>query len=237
MPEPNLDSQSTGKIRIITNMLTTALKIWLRAQVSQVSQIEVDIKASDRQLLSGKIPWVSIGASHAVYQGLHIGKIQLVAENIQINIGSVIKGKPLKLLQIVPVIGELTVEEQDLNDSLSSELLSTALNDVLVKLLPEHCAKTKSIFWQKIILESNQIILSGIVTSESKSTPLEFSTVLALISGRELQLAQIKIESDLFTKEQSHNEYTFDLGPEVDIQELTLIPGKLVCRGRINVIP
>lgn len=237
MPEQNSDSKSTGKIRIITSMLTTALKIWLRAQVSQVSQIEVDIKASDRQLLSGKVPWVAIGASHAVYQGLHIGQIQLVAENIQVNVSSVIKGQPLRLLQIVPVVGELIVEEKHLNDSLSSELLSTALNDVLVKLLPEHCAKTKSISWQKIILENNQIILSGIVTSESKSTPLEFSTVLDLISGRELQLAQIKIKSDMITQEQSHHEYTFDLGPEVDIQELTLIPGKLLCRGRINVNP
>lgn len=237
MPEQNSDSKSTRKIRIITNMLTTALKIWLRAQVSQVSQIEVEIRASDRQLLSGRVPWVSIGAIHAIYQGLHIGQIQLVAENIQVNIGSVVKGQPLKLLQTVPVVGELIVEEKDLNNSLSSELLSTALNDVLVKLLPEHCTKTKSISWQKIILENNQIILSGILASESKSAPLEICTVVDLISGRELQLAQIQIKHDTITQEQSHHEYTFDLGPEVDIQELTLIPGKLVCRGRINVIP
>ncbi|MDZ8054290.1 MAG: DUF2993 domain-containing protein [Aulosira sp. ZfuVER01] len=237
MPEQNSDPKRTHKIRIITNLLTTALKLWLRAQVSQVSQIEVEIRASDRQLLSGKIPWVSIFASHAVYQGLHIGQIQLVAENIQVNIGAIIKGQPLRLLETVPVVGELLVEEKDLNHSLSSDLLSAALNDVLVKLLPEQCAKTKSISWQKIILENNQIILSGILASEGNPMPVEICTGLDLISGCELQLAPLQIKYDTGTLAQSNQEYNFDLGSEVDIQELTLIPGQLLCRGRINVNP
>ncbi|BAY09075.1 LmeA family phospholipid-binding protein [Calothrix sp. NIES-2098] len=237
MPEQNSDSKRTSKIRIITNLLTKALKLWLRAQVSQVSQIEVEISASDRQLLSGKVPWVKIFASHAVYQGLRIGQIQLVAENIQVNIGSIVKGQPLRLLETVPVVGELLVEEKDLNDSLSSELLTAALNDVLVKLLPEQCAKTKSISWQKIILENNQIILSGILASEGKPTPVEICTGLSLIGGCELQLAPLQIKYDTGTLAQSNQEYNFNLGSEVDIQELTLIPGQLLCRGRINVNP
>ncbi|MDZ7956751.1 MAG: DUF2993 domain-containing protein [Aulosira sp. DedQUE10] len=237
MPEQNSDPKSTGKIRVITNMLTTALKLWLKAQVTQVSQIEVEIRASDRQILSGKIPWVSIFASHAVYRGLHIGKIQLVAENIQVNIGSVIKGKPLRLLETVPVVGELSMEEKDLNDSLSSELLSTALNDVLVKLLPEHCTKTKSTAWQKILLETNQIILSGIVASAGESTAVEICLGLKLINAQELQLTPIQIQYDMVVQKESYQDHNFDLGSEVDIQELTLIPAKLLCRGRINVNP
>ncbi|MBW4560336.1 MAG: DUF2993 domain-containing protein [Mojavia pulchra JT2-VF2] len=237
MSEQNSEAKTTGKIRVITNMLKTAVKLWLRAQVSQVSQIEVEIRASDRQLLSGRIPFVSVFADHAVYQGLHLGQIQLVAEKIQINVGSIIKGQPLRLLETVPVNGELIVEETDLNYSLSSELLSTALNDLLVKLLPEHWGKTKSIVWEKIILGNNQIILRGILTSLSKSTLLEVSMGLTLISGHELQLAPIQIKYDIAELIESYPEYNLDLGPEVDIQELTLIPGKLVCRGRINVNP
>jgi hypothetical protein len=237
MSEQNSEAKRTQKIRIITNLLTTALKIWLRSQVSQVSQIDVEIRASDRQLLSGKIPWVSIGASHAVYQGLHIGQVQLVAENIQINIGSVIKGQPLRLLETVPVVGQLIVEEKDLNNSLSSDLLLTALNDVLVKFLPEHCTKTKSISWQKIILENHQIILSGILASEGQSQSLEICISSNLISGRELQLAPVIIKYDMLTQNESIHEYTFDLGSEVNIEELTLIPGQLLCRGQINVNP
>jgi hypothetical protein len=236
MPEDNLQ-KSSKKIRLITNLLTKALKLWLRAQVSQVSQLEVEIRASDRQILSGCIPWVSIFASHAVYQGLHLTRIQLVAENIQINIGSVLKGQPLRLLETVAVFGELAVEEKDLNDSLSSELLSTALNDVLVKLLPEYNLKSKPISWQKITLDKDRVILRAMVTSPSEATHLDIYLDLELLSGQELQLSHIQIERNEVPLLKGDGNYSFDLGSDVDIEELRAIPGQLICRGRINVNP
>lgn len=237
MPEPNSQTTNINKIRIITQVLTTALKLWLRAQVSQISELEVQIKASDRQLISGRIPAVSIFATHAVYQGLLITEIQLIAEKIQVNIGSILKGKPLRLLEKVPVVGDLTIDEKDLNASLSSDLLSTALSDLLVKVLPADCPKTQPINWQEIILENNQIILRGIRVTNSETTPLEICLGLELLSGHELQLTHIQIKDDHKDLLENNHGYNFDLGSDVDIQELTLIPGKLVCRGRINVNP
>ncbi|MFN6563518.1 MAG: DUF2993 domain-containing protein [Nostoc sp. ChiSLP01] len=237
MSEQNSQTTNVNKIRIITQVLTTALKLWLRGQVSEISELEVEIKASDRQILSGRIPSVSIFASHAVYQGLLITKIQLIAENIQINIGSILKGKPLQLLQPVPVVGDLTIDEKDLNASLSSSLLSNALSELLVKVLPTYCPKTQPINWQEIILKNNQIILLGFRVTNSQTTPLEISLGLDLVNGRHLQLTDIQIKDDQTDLFQDNHGYTFDLGSDVDIQELTLIPGKLVCRGRINVNP
>ncbi|QSJ17254.1 DUF2993 domain-containing protein [Nostoc sp. UHCC 0702] len=236
MPEDNFP-KSSKKIRVITKVLTKALKLWLRSQVSQVSQLEVEIRASDRQILSGCIPWVSIFASHAVYQGLHITRIQLVAENIQINIGSVLKGQPLRLLETVSVFGDLTVEEKDLNNSLSSELLSTALNDVLLKLLPEHSPKSKSISWLKIILENNQVIMSAMLAPTREVTYLNIYLCLQLLNGQELQLSQIQVTENEIPLLEGDDSYNLHLGSDVDIEELTLIPGKLVCRGQINVNP
>ncbi|MDB9348458.1 DUF2993 domain-containing protein [Nodularia spumigena] len=237
MPKKDSPRNNSHKIRIITNVLTTALKLWLKSQVSQVSQLEVEIKASDRQILSGRIPWVSIIASHAVYQGLNITGIQLVAENIQVNIGSILKGQQLKLLETVPVVGNLIVEEKDLNSSLSSNLLSSALNDVLWEILPEFSLKSQQISWQKIILANHQIILNAILSPTSEPTPLEMYVNLDLISGHELNLEKIQViqkEVPIFQDEQI---YHLDLGSDVDIQELSLTPGKLVCQGRINVNP
>ncbi|WP_026732132.1 LmeA family phospholipid-binding protein [Fischerella sp. PCC 9605] len=238
MAQNYLETQNSNKkIRIITNVLTKALKLWLRSQVSQISQLEVEIKASDRQLLSGCIPLVSIFASHAVYQGLHLTQIQLVAENIRINIGSVLKGKPLRLLETVPVVGELIVEEEDLNASISSTLLSTALNDVLDKLLPEQCAKSKSIIWQKIILDNSKVKLYASSSAQSSSTLLEICADLNLLSSHELQLAQIEVKNNMGILLESNNGHYLNLGTDVDIQQFNLIPGKLVCNGRINVNP
>ncbi|MEH2369053.1 LmeA family phospholipid-binding protein [Nostoc sp.] len=237
MPEQNPQTTSGNKIRIITQVLTTAVKLWLRAQVSQISELEVEIKASDRQLFSGRIPSVSVFATHAVYQGLLITQIQLIAENIRVNIGSVLKGKSLRLLETVPVVGDLIIDEKDLNASLSSDLLSTALNDLLVKVLPKDYPQSQPIKWQEILLGNNQIILRGLRVTNSETTPLEICLGLQLLSGHELQLVDIPIKPDQGDILKDNYEYNLDLGSDVDIQELTLIPGKLVCRGRINVNP
>ncbi|GAB1541923.1 hypothetical protein NUACC21_45960 [Scytonema sp. NUACC21] len=234
----SFQTRNTNKIRIVTNVLTTALKLWLKTQVSQVAQLEVEIKASDRQLLSGCIPFVSIFASHAVYQGLHLTHIQLVAENIRVNIGSVLKGQPLKLLETVPVVGELIQTEEDLNLSLSSNLLLTALNDTLVQLLPEQCSKSKSVHWQKINLDNSRLVLSATLPEESEPTHLDISMNLKLLSSHELKISQIDVQSrPTVMLKGIDNELYFDLGSDADIQELTLNSGKLVCRGRINVNP
>ncbi|TBR58716.1 hypothetical protein B4U84_22770 [Westiellopsis prolifica IICB1] len=238
MAQNNLETQtSSNKVRIITNVLTTALKLWLRSQVSQVSQLEVEIKASDRQILSGSIPWVSIFANHAVYQGLHITQIQLVAENIRINIGSVLKGQPLRLLETVPVVGELVVEEDDLNASTSSTLLSTGLNDVLDKVLPEQCPKSKSIFYQKIILDNSQIILHVSQPSDNSSTVSEVCADINLLSSYELELSHIQAKAPMGVVLETHDRHYLNLGSDVEIQELKLIRGKLFCQGKINVNP
>ncbi|WP_414529060.1 DUF2993 domain-containing protein [Nodularia chucula] len=233
----NLPPKKSHKTRIITNVLTTALKFWLKSQVSQVSQLDVEIKAGDRQLLSGRIPWVSINATNAVYKGIHVTQIQLAAENIQVNIGGILKGQPVKLLHIVPVVGNLIIEEKDINSSLGSELLSTALNDVVLKILPESCLKYQLISWEKITIGDHKILVVGIISSTSELTPIEISLNLELVNGHELKLENIQVRQNQVAMLENEHSFHIDLGSDIDIQELTLIPGKLVCQGKINVNP
>lgn len=235
---PNSSPITNGKkIRFITQALTTAIKLWLRTQLTQVSQIEVEIGASDRQLLSGSIPSVSIFATNAVYQGVHVTRIQMLAENIQINIGGILKGQSLRLSQIVPVVAELVVEEQHLNDSLTSALLSTALNDVLVKLLPEAWEKSKPISWQKITLDNDRLIISGVLSPQNEPKLLELAAGLELLNGQELQLSQIQIKQNQAVILENPAGYNLDLGSDVELHEITFKSKQLVCRGRINVNP
>ncbi|MBO3460858.1 DUF2993 domain-containing protein [Aetokthonos hydrillicola Thurmond2011] len=238
MVEKNHKTRSLKKIRIVTNVLTTALKLWLRSQVSQISQLEVEIRASDRQILTGCIPWVSIFASNAVYKGLHLTQIQLIAENIRINIGSVLKGQPLQLLETVSVFGELTQEEEALQASLSSSLLSDALDDIFITILPNDSEKYRSITWQKINLDYDTVALTAISSEQEDIKQLNITLGLQLLSAYELQISPIHIGSNtVILLEANQNKHRLNLGSEVNIQELKLIPGKLMCRGRINVNP
>lgn len=232
---PNTDN---NKVRIITKVLNSAIKLWLRTQLNQVSDLDVQIKASDRQLLSGCIPGVSIFASKAVYRGIHITEIELYAEKIQLNVSSILRGQPLQLLEIVPVVGKLIVEEQDLNNSLSSPLLLTAINDVLITVLAEYSLNSKSITWRKITLENQGLILHGNPSSDPDGSFFHIYLGLELLNGQELQLTQIQV----FTDQQVLNllgtsPYIINLGTDVDIEKIALSPKQLTCYGRINVNP
>jgi hypothetical protein len=228
---------SSKQSQIISKVLSPAVRLWLLRIVQQVSNLEVKISGSDRQILSGYIPRVSIWAHHAVYQGLHLSQIQLVGEGIRINLGQVLRGQPLQLLEPVPVFGELLLQESDLNASLQSPLLANALTELLGTLLPASCPVDGQGSWHKIAIGSGQLILRGTVATELEPTPLVIRTGLKLASSHELELEHLQIHNQEGSPLGNLDSFKLDLGPEVAIAELTLSPGQLFCHGRINVIP
>lgn len=219
-------------------MLSPAVKLWLRSQIQQVSNLEVKISGSDRQILQGTIPRVSISARHAVYQGLHLTQIQLVGEGIRTNLGQVLRGQPLRLLEPVPVEAELLLQSSDLNASLQSPLLANALTELLLTLLPARYPLDGQVSWDKIGIDSDQLIVSAtLAANTSNPTPMVIRTGLKLASCHELQMEQPQIQTHVGFPLVNLDSFKLDLGAEVAIEELTLSSGKLTCCGRINVIP
>lgn len=226
-----------NKFRLVSNVLTAAIKLWLRTQVSKIKELEVGIQATANQIVSGCIPSVSIVAKSAIYKGLHLSFVNLFAENIRINIGSVLKGQQLRLLEKVPIFGELSQLEEDLSASLSSTLLSNALNDVLLKLLPEHSPNSKLTTWQKVTIKQGKLVIFAIIDEENNPQPLDICIGLNLLSPHELHIAPISVTSNTKTLLESSDGEYIDLGSDVEIQDLQLIPGKIIFRGIINVSP
>jgi hypothetical protein len=237
MTEPSSPNPNNSRVRIITKVLTSAIKLWLRSQLNQVSHLEVHIEASDRQLLSGYIPGVSISASNAVYQGLRVTQIELEAEKIQLNVAAILKGQPLQLSAIVPVVGKLIITAQDLNNSLSSPLLLTAINDGLIPLLAEYSLNYPFITWEKITLDNQVLILHGIPISETEGAFFNIHLGLELRNGQELQLTQVQVKTDQEVLLERNSPYMINLGTDVDIEKIALSPKQLTCYGRINVNP
>ncbi len=60
---------------------------------------------------------------------------------------------------------------------------------------------------------------------------------LKLLNPQKLHLDPIQIHQNQQLRLDNPHGYSLELGSDVDIQELTLIPGKLLCRGQINVNP
>ncbi|MDB9438327.1 DUF2993 domain-containing protein [Dolichospermum lemmermannii CS-548] len=237
MTEPSSPNPNNSRVRIITKVLTSAIKLWLRSQLNQVAHLEVQIEASDRQLLSGYIPGVSISASNAVYQGLRVTQIELEAEKIQLNVAAILKGQPLQLSAIVPVVGKLIITAQDLNNSLSSPLLLTAINDGLIPLLAEYSLNYPFITWEKITLDNQVLILHGIPISETEGAFFNIHLGLELRNGQELQLTQVQVKTDQEVLLEKNSPYMINLGTDVDIEKISLLPEQLTCYGRININP
>ncbi|OCR02895.1 hypothetical protein BCD67_16600 [Oscillatoriales cyanobacterium USR001] len=227
--------------RIVSAVLSPAVQLLLRSQVSQVKELSVEISGSDRQILSGVIPKVAIAAKGAVYQGLHLTNISLSGTGIRINLGQVIKGKPLQLLEPIPVIGVLKLKEADFNISLSAPLLSNALHDFLLPLLPIEIAdihQKLNFPNPQIKIEPGKIILKAeTLLKNGQKNYFLLRTGLSLASCNELLFEQPELEISHELNHRNLDSFKLDLGSEVTLEELILNPGELICQGEIRVLP
>lgn len=238
--------------RLIARVLAPAVQLWLRSQLTQVEDLQVKIEAGDRQLLSGSIRQVTLSARKAVYQGLHLSQIHLIANAIRVNLGQMLRGKPFQLMEPIPVEGELLLQQEDLNASLQAPLLANAVLEFLVALLksdnatdlaPEALVPQElNLQNPKIVIEADQLLLSVTLLSQSgDTTAIVLRTGLALASPQVLHLVKPQWLPHLQAKRgfalHDLDGMKFDLGAETWLQELTLSGGQILCRGKLLVTP
>ena len=220
------------------SVLAPACRVWLRSQVSQVDSLQVDIQGGSRQILGGTIPRVAVVAVGAIYQGLSLGSIDLVAENIRINLPQVLKGQPLRLLEPIAVIAEVKFSEADLQASLAAPLLSQAITDLFAQILAVNPHQTNWLIdWHQLVLAPHTLMLQGNLTLDSQTAPIEISMGLAVRDGHLLDLDPLTITCSIDLPGSKINRYQIDLGDDVNITQFQLAAGELRCQGRIQVNP
>jgi hypothetical protein len=234
-----LTNQTRG---IVGSVLAPACRVWLRSQVSQVDDLKVDIAGGSRQILSGTIPRVAIVAIGAIYQGLSMGSIDLIAENIQINLPQVIKGQPLRLLESIAVTAEAKFSETDLQASLASPLLSQAITDLFTQIIAADPQQTDwTIDWHRLGISPETLSLQGNLTTigqmASEKTPISIMMGIKIADGHILHLDPLKITCALDLPGTNLDRHQIDLGDDVNITQLTLSAGELICQGQIQVNP
>jgi LmeA-like phospholipid-binding len=230
-----LTNQTRG---IVGSVLAPACWVWLRSQVSHVDDLRVEIAGGSRQILGGRIPRVAVGAVGAIYQGLSLGSIDLIAEDIRINLPQVIKGQPLCLLAPIGVVADVKFSERDLQASLAAPLLSQAITDLLGQILAADLAQSDwQIDWQHLQIVPQTLTLQGNLTLGDRTAPIEIAMGIAIHDGHLLDINPLNITCALDLPGKDITSHQIDLGTEVDITQLTLQAGTLHCQGRIQVNP
>ncbi len=229
-PQP-LSSKPQG---IISSLLAPACAAWLRTQVSEVASLDVQIAAKDRQILSGTIPSISILATNVIYRGISLQKIKLLADQIEVNLRQVMRGKPLRVLQPIEVEIDATIADADLLSSLTAPLLSGAVNQLIAQViaLPEG---DRTLVWQQVKINTDKLILQGEIQEGDRLVPINICTGIALREGRIIHLAPLTIDCELAG--QPVESYSIDLGDEVNLRELVLAAGELHCAGQVRIRP
>jgi len=230
------ESPKPGKL--ISKILAPALKLWLRSQLDAIDNLQLTLTGGNRQILSGSIPAVVISASHAIYQGIHLSQIFLEGRGIRFNIGEAIEGQPLHLIDPVPIDAKLNLSQADLNASLQSALFKNAVQEFLGSWLQ---SQTQSWDNVQIDLGKDRLTLRGVcrLANEPENRPLRSALLEMGIEIRhrhELYLVnpELQIEGKATIK---LDDFSWDLGSEVMISELTLIPDRLTFQGQFLVTP
>ena len=234
---------------LIGKVLAPAVRLWLKSQTEHLEDLKLSIQAGDRQILSGKIPRIEASVVAAVYQGIHIRDLQLTAQEIQVNLGQVMRGKALKLLAAFPIDLKFSLSEDDLNRSLCTPMIQQAVTQFLMGILGSTDGSSQNrlaITNLKAKLQDGIIILCGNLPSSSGDAQGN-TTEIAIRTGLQLtQPNKIALQNPVWLPHAKAkrgmaitelNGYEFDLGPGTSMTEVTIELGKISCIGRLTVLP
>ncbi len=228
------------KSQFISHILSPAIQLWLRSQLASVDNIKLDIQAADKDILRGRIDRVYLLAEKAIYRGICFHKASIVAQSIAFNLGEIVRGKPFRLLHPLFIEGEIILLTADLQQSLSSPLLSQGL-DELVCLLAERISCFSSGFplplppfrWQHLQIFPDKFLLTGITGNNS---PLTLTAGIQLKNPNTLLFTPLEISGITPTSPLIVNDFEIFLGQDVFIESFHLNPKQITCQGKIKIL-
>ena len=232
-----------GLVKLITKLLSTAVKLYLRSQVSQAENLQVKISGKNRQIIQGYIPQVFLSCKKGVYRGLHLKEIEVNGNNIAVNLPEVLKNKPLKLLEPIIIKIKLGLDANDLLNSLNSDLLQSGLTDlwqIILKADRQSLTKSNSqliakVEWDNIKLYREKLAFSGVYRDKNdKVNKLIVLAGASLSSSHTLCLSPLQISNDLGTINELVDKLEIDLG-DVAFEDLTVTSEQISCSGKITV--
>ncbi|MEB3212314.1 MAG: DUF2993 domain-containing protein [Leptolyngbyaceae bacterium] len=253
-----------GGSRLISRLLTPAIRLWLNTQIERAEQLDIAITASDRQILKGSLPQACITAKDVVYKGLSLSSIAVVAQNIRTNGLSVMRGKAFRLLAPVPIDIDLMLTEAHLRESLAAPLLADAVDELLQRIVmdclghsvedgadkntqfrsppqPMRSEPMQSLSHPDILLTPGRLMLRSHLSVGDRPSRVQLDTGLKLHTPNTLMFEnpQLSVEGDSIKGRslEKLNQFSIPLGDTTVMERLEIQHSSLFCCGQILVMP
>lgn len=246
--------------RLIARVLTPAIKLWLRSQLDSIENLQLEIDSGNRELLSGAIPKVFLSTSAAVYKGIHLSRVQVIAQNIKTNLRQVLRGKAIQLLNPLPIELEASLTAADLAASTEAALFQEALQMGLMPLIEKQLSVPSDWpfpNWQpRPVGEPHALTLSALrmelacdrlrihaqVQHPAVQTPeaIVLETGLKRVNPHELCLDHPRgfhVGASQPMPLPHLGDFGFDLGSDVRLTLLNITTDAICCRGQIKIMP
>ncbi|MEL6552374.1 MAG: DUF2993 domain-containing protein [Cyanobacteria bacterium J06621_11] len=271
MSDKNLEREEVvsekGGSRLIGRLLPPAVRFYLRSQVDQAEQLTIDLDGRDRQIITGYLPGVSVSARQVIYDGIHVDAVQLSAKGIRINVGQIIRGKPLRLLKSFPVAGQISLRQADLDASLRSPLLKEGLLNFWRSLIQiPAVAQDIELRYGRLPVQADVSLLEPTIRlgqgclgfsfypATSKNSIADFPVVLAtqlsISAGQYLLLTSpvwlshidefddyVVSDAEVGNVSELLEGFKWDLGEDTELTQLDIQPSQLACCGQVLVRP
>lgn len=247
-------SPSQGS-RLISRVLPVAIKLWLQTQLDEIGELAFEIQATDRQVLSGCIPGVSLSAQQAVYQGVRITDVTAQATGIEINIGQVLRGKSLRLKQAFPVEGRVAFDGDSLGASSTESVLAEGLLEFWQTLLAKEnvAAEVASHYGaaappqdlqlgqyqSKLEISGTELVLYLMQRQAGTGSDIKLRGGVDVDQGHILRLASARwcLPTGEQVPSESLKGFGWNLGEQADLRSLTIQNDRLTCQCKIMVQP
>ncbi len=226
-------------------LLNPLVQYWVRSQVQQVDNLQVNIQGADRDVLNGQIQNLQLSGNNVIYQGMSARSIQLTGNDIHLDTASAYQGKGLHLLQPVRAKAIVSLSEQDVNAYLASPELQAKLRGLNVP-LPSLMGGSETpmaldITKPSVVLQKDRLQLNATLqVQKGEPAPIRITTGVTTANLHQLKLVDPRLVDDKDTKGVPIDLLTnllIPIGQQLEVRKVSIRPGFLDLEGDFVISP
>ena len=214
---------------------------WIESEVDSVENLDVKISGADSDLMGGRIERAEVSGDNLVYEDFYFSRVELSGQDIRLTVEDALNGGSLNLVEPLPVNAMMRLTNADVNRSIQAPLIQSQLSEASVDIPVGNGGEAVAFQLRdpQVEILDGRLKIDALLNTEGTDVPVSVTTGLLPKSSRQLLLvnpvwlgddgSQIPI-AGLDGAE-------IDLGPDVKIDSLQLVPGELIYTGTITIQP